>query len=57
MNLQHIYTAEEVLEIVNTMAPKEKDALKSALLLEEAEFERLVKEDFAKYEATFKALA
>lgn len=45
------------MEIVNTMAPKEKETLKSLLLLEEAEFERLVKEDFAKYEATFKALA
>lgn len=57
MDLQHTYTAEEVLKIVNTMVPKEKEALKSALLLEEAEFERLVKEDFTKYEATFKALA
>ncbi len=57
MDTQHTYTAEEVLEIVNTMAPKEKETLKSLLLLEEAEFERLVKEDFAKYEATFKALA
>ncbi len=57
MDLQHTYTVEEVLEIVNTMAPKEKETLKSLLLLEEAEFERLVKEDFAKYEATFKALA
>lgn len=57
MNLQHNYTVEEVLEIVNTLAPKDKEILKSVFLLEEAEFERLVKEDFSKYEATFKALA
>ncbi|WP_419802688.1 hypothetical protein [Mucilaginibacter sp.] len=57
MDAQHAYTAEEVLEIVNTLPPKEKETLKSLLLLEEAEFERLVKEDFAKYDATFKALA
>jgi len=57
MDLQHNYTVEEVLEIVNTLAPKDKETLKSALLLEEAEFERLVKEDFSKYDATFKALS
>jgi len=57
MELQHNYTVEEVWEIVNTMAPKDKETLKSMLLIEEAEFELLVKEDFAKYEATFKALA
>ncbi len=57
MDLQHNYTVEEVLEIVNTLAPKDKEILKSVFLLEEAEFERLVKEDFSKYEATFKALA
>ncbi|MEX8546364.1 MAG: hypothetical protein V5804_02075 [Mucilaginibacter sp.] len=57
MESQHNYTVEEVLEIVNTMAPKDRETIKTALLLEEAEFERLVKEDFAKYEATFKALA
>jgi len=57
MDLQHNYTVEEVLEIVNTLAPKDKETLKSALLSEEAEFERLVKEDFSKYDATFKALS
>ena len=57
MDLNHNYTVEEVLEIVNTLTPKDKETLKSTLLLEEAEFERLVKEDFAKYDATFKALA
>lgn len=57
MNSQHNYTVEEVLEIVNTMSKKDKATLKSMLLLEEAGFERLVKEDFAKYEATFKSLA
>ena len=57
MDLNHNYTVEEVLEIVNTLTPKDKETLKTTLLLEEAEFERLVKEDFAKYDATFKALA
>lgn len=57
MDLQHIYTVEEVLEIVNTLPQKDKETLKNLLLIEEAEFERLVKEDFVKYEATFKALA
>ncbi len=57
MDLQHIYTVEEVLEIVNTLPQKDKETLKNLLLVEEAEFERLVKEDFIKYEATFKALA
>jgi len=57
MDLQHNYTVEEVLEIVNTLAPKDKETLKSAFLSEGAEFERLVKEDFSKYDATFKALS
>ena len=57
MDLQHIYTIEEVLEIVNTLPQKDKETLKNLLLIEEAEFKRLVKEDFMKYEATFKALA
>ena len=57
MDEQRNYTVEEVLEIVNTLSAKDKEIVKSELLLGEAEFERLVKEDFAKYEATFKALA
>lgn len=57
MHTQQTYTVEEVLEIVNTLPPKERETLKSLILLEEAEFERLVKEDFSKYDATFKALA
>jgi hypothetical protein len=57
MELQHNYTVEEVLEIVNTMSNKDKQTIKTALFIDEAEFERLVKEDFAKYETTFKALA
>ena len=57
METNHKYTVEEVLEIVNTLEEKDKETLKSNLLLNEPEFERLVKEDFAKYEATFKALA
>ena len=57
METNHKYTVEEVLEIVNTLEEKDKETLKSNLLLNEPEFERLVKEDFSKYEATFKALA
>ena len=57
MDQNHKYTVEEVLEIVNTLEEKDKETLKSNLLLVEPEFERLVKEDFAKYETTFKALA
>ena len=57
METNHKYTVEEVLEIVNNLEEKDKETLKSNLLLNEPEFERLVKEDFAKYEATFKALA
>jgi hypothetical protein len=57
MEKNHKYTVEEVLEIVNTLEEKDKETLKSNLLLNEPEFEKLVKEDFAKYEATFKALA
>ena len=57
MDPNHKYTVEEVLEIVNSLEEKDKETLKSNLLLNEPEFEQLVKEDFAKYEATFKALA
>ena len=57
MESQRNYTVEEVLKIVNNLSEKDKEILKSELLLGEAEFERLVKEDFTKYEATFKALA
>lgn len=56
MEKNHKYTVEEVLEIVNTLEEKDKETLKSSLLLNEPEFEKLVKEDFAKYEITFKAL-
>ena len=55
MDPNHKYTVKEILEIVNSL--EDKETLKSNLLLDEPEFERLVKEDFAKYEATFKALA
>lgn len=57
MDSQRNYTIEEVLEIVNTLSAKDREIIKSELLMSEAEFERLVKEDFAKYESTFKALA
>lgn len=57
MDLQHTYTVAEVLEIYNTMPSKDKETIKTAILVEDENFENLVKEDFAKYEATFKALA
>lgn len=57
MELQRNYTAEEVLEIVNTLPKKDKEIVKSTLFMEEAQFEKLVMEDFAKYEETFRALA
>ncbi len=57
MDLQHVYTAAEVLEIYETMPLKDKEIIKATILVEDSSFENLVKEDFAKYEATFKALA
>lgn len=57
MELQRNYTAEEVLEIVNTLPKKDKEIVRSTLFMEEAQFEKLVMEDFAKYEETFRALA
>lgn len=57
MDLSHKYTVEEVLEIVNSLPIREREILKNALFLNEADFENLEKVDFNKYEATFKTLA
>lgn len=57
MDMQHKYTVEEVLEIYNSLEIKDKELVKNKLLIDEADFERLVKEDFIKYDATFKSLA
>lgn len=57
MDSKHTYTVEEGLKIIDTLSPKDRETIISMLLLGEAEFERLVKDDFAKYAATFKALA
>ena len=57
MEIKEKYTVEEVIEIVNSLSAKDREIIKSTLFLEEAELERLIKEDFSKYEATFKALS
>lgn len=56
MDLQHTYSVAEVLEIYHPMPSKDKEMIKTAILVEGENFENLVKKDFAKYEATFKAL-
>lgn len=56
MNSPNNYTVEQVLEIVNNLPEKDKETLK-CILLGDAFIENLVKEDFVKYEATFKKLA
>jgi hypothetical protein len=57
MNTQHKYTVREVLEIYNSLEVEEKELVKSELLVEESDFEKMVKEDFAKYDSTFKVLS
>jgi hypothetical protein len=57
MDTQHKYTVEEVLEIYNSLEVEEKELVKSELLVEESDFEKMVKEDLAKYDSTFKALS
>jgi hypothetical protein len=57
MDLNHIYTVEEVLEIYHSLKPNDQEAIKTSILIDDNTFEKLVKEDFAKYEPTFKALA
>ncbi|MFC5285186.1 hypothetical protein [Pedobacter alpinus] len=57
MDTQHKYTVEEVLEIYSSLEVKDQELIKNKLLISESDFERLVKEDFIKYDATFKALA
>ena len=57
MDLQHTYTVAEVLEIINTLPDKDKEIVKNILSLSDQTIEQMVKEDFIKYEATFRALA
>ncbi len=57
MDLTHQYTVKEVIEIINTLTLKDRGIVKNSLFLEETDFEILVKEDFKKYDSTFKALA
>jgi len=57
MEVKHSYTVAEVVEIVNSLSAEDKEKVKTIISSEENTFENLVKEDFRKYEATFKALA
>ena len=57
MDSKHNYTVAEVLEIYHTMPQKDQETIKTSILVEEDTFEKLVREDFVKYETTFKALA
>ncbi len=57
MDSKHTYTVEKVLEIINSMDVKDKESVKTILLLGEAEFERLIKMDFDKYGNTIPTLA
>jgi hypothetical protein len=57
MELKDNYMVEEVIEIVNSLSADDKEKLKTMIFPLETIFKKLVKEDFAKYEATFKALA
>ena len=57
MDSKHNYTVAEVLEIYHTMPQKDQEIIKISILVEEDTFEKLVREDFVKYETTFKALA
>lgn len=62
MEVQTKYCVEDVVRIVMTLSPSDRDLVqqeiqKTLLDKEEAEFDNLIKEDFEKYEATFKALA
>jgi len=57
MEVKHQYTVEEVVEIVNSLSVEDKEKVKTIITSKDKTFEDLVREDFAKYEATFKALA
>ena len=52
-----ILNEQEILDRMNPIHEKYKETYKNNLLLDDPEIEQLVKEDFAKYEATFKALS
>lgn len=62
MDLKDKYTLDEVIEIVNTLSNEdkklvEKEIIKNVFLNKNESFIKMVKEDFTKYESTFKALA
>lgn len=62
MEAQTKYSVEHVLKIVMTLPLKDREVVqkeiqKTLLDKEETDFDDMVKEDFVKYEATFKALA
>lgn len=62
MELKEHYTVAEVIEIVNTLSIEdkkivEKELQKTKFSNNDESFIQMVKEDFKKYEATFKALA
>ncbi len=62
MKVQTKYSIEDVLKIVMTLSPSDRDLVhqeiqKTLLDKDEAELDNLVKEDFKKYQAPFKALA
>lgn len=56
MEIKHQYTVAEVVEIVNSLPDEDKEKVKTIILTDEKAFEDLVKADFVKYEAAFKAL-
>jgi len=57
MEVKHQYTVEEVIEIVNSLSAEDKEKVRTIISTKDKTFEDFVKEDFVKYEATFKALA
>lgn len=60
MELNHVYTVEEVLEIVNTFKPEEKIRVRDGIqesLVNKEEIELIMDKYHKKYEATYKALA
>ncbi len=62
MEVQTKYGVKDVLKIVMALSIEDREIVqkeiqKARVDKEEAEFDNFVKEDFIKYEATFKALA
>jgi len=62
MEAQTKYSVEDIVKIVMALPPKDRETVqkeiqKALLDKEGVEFDNMVKEDFVKYEATFKALA